>query len=275
LGAKEELGIDKNYDRDVVEVGRPNFDYITKVGIGGPDAKWFKTSISNGPEARQKFQEQVLKHYDETYNPEKNDKSPFEEQWQYDEFLNAEKSLFAPVPPGGHKTPFIETLNSHGEQPTMIVKQMFKEQDLYNGCKDCIFDMSNTPYTRPEIPRPEGVPTVHVSQGLADNWRVSAKGLDRDPKKIDYIAMDNVATPESKQIFDKLSIAKGTDKTFARGTPEFDQIEASVQAKVIKRELTTEQETFGNKVVTEHRVFKDKDDFTWHMVSKLAEAPAA
>jgi hypothetical protein len=55
LGAKEELGIDKNYDRDVVEVGPPDFDYVTKVGIGGPETKWFKTSISNGPDARQKF----------------------------------------------------------------------------------------------------------------------------------------------------------------------------------------------------------------------------
>jgi hypothetical protein len=66
----------------------------------------------------------------------------------------------------------------------MIVKQMFKEQDLYNGCKDWIFDMLKTPYTRPEIPRPEGVPRVQISQGLADNWRVSAKRLDRDLKNL-------------------------------------------------------------------------------------------
>jgi hypothetical protein len=87
--------------------------------------------------------------------------------------------------------------------------------------------------------------------------------------------MDNVVTPESKQIFDELDIAKGTDKIFSAGSDGFKKIEESVQAKVIKRELSTEQETFGNKFVTEHRVFKDKYDYTWHMISKLAEAPAA
>ena len=268
-GAKVELGIDANYKREVTPAKAPDAQYLKTAGIESPESNWFQSTIDNGPDARKKFEETVVPYYKKTYDPANNPNSKFED-WQFDYFLQNERIQFGKA--GGHDQPFIQTQNNHGKHPTMTVEQMFKERDLYNGCEKCTMEAFEVDFTRPAVPR-DGAKKVFTSEELADNWRVSAAQAGVEPQKIDNFAMNNIATPDSKKVFEKdlfKDVNEGTvDKTFAAGTPEFDKIEATVQGQIIKRMLDTEKDTFGNKVITEHRVFKDGS--TWHMVNKTKE----
>jgi hypothetical protein len=284
-GAKTELGIDADYDRTVDPIPDGyTTDYLQKAGIekkGG--SKWFESKISNGPDAKETFQKTVIDDiYDKNYNPKNSKDKRFE--GLYDEFIAREKDSYGVPDFPGYNQPFVKTKNNHGENPTMVVEEMHKNLDLYSGCKNCEFVSlgENTwekkvVFDRPAITKPGGT-QVFTSQQLADNWRVSAIAAKADPKKIDNFAMNNVATPESQTIFNGLFKTGETDKTFARGTPEFDLIEGTptkkgtVQADVIRRMLEGEKDTFGNKIITEHRIFKEGS--TWNMISKTGEGPA-
>ncbi|KAF2676284.1 hypothetical protein K458DRAFT_397170 [Lentithecium fluviatile CBS 122367] len=279
-GTDTSLGIDANYKRDAhpleaSDTEIPKEPYIKEAGLDGKDSQWSKATIDNSRDTRARFEAEIIPQLEKKYDPTTNKDSPFTDL-NYEEFIGQQRAQFGINE--NFAQPFIQTKNDH-VGGTMVIEQMFKERDLFNECRQCVFDigLGKTTYDRPPLPRKNGeneVPAVYTSQMLSDNWRVSAARMkNANTKNINNFAMNNVDTGASRDIFARLFGPHDTDITFQAGATEFTEVERTVQAKVIKRMLDSEKPTYGSKRVTEHRVFKAgaPNNPTWHMVSKLEE----
>ncbi|KAF2679398.1 hypothetical protein K458DRAFT_408028 [Lentithecium fluviatile CBS 122367] len=219
----------------------PMSAYLEKSNLGGrPEPagnKWYETQIGNSAESKTAFEASMKTN------------GAYEAKLKEMGWSDADIKTHFDAEVKKHKDR--ETISYTYQNPKkggIVIKESYnKEYDFhreYTG-ETTINGVKKT-YTRPAI---DPTQRVQNSDMVIDNWMVACKRDGVDPKTLNKLGLDNVETPEMRDVY--ASIAKGKAGTKeVRAGPELNAFLQSQQGRRFARMLDQNKDLIGPKKIT-------------------------